>query len=118
MDQTMTAPTQAQTSRRRPRPTSAQTPKQKKARKNGMIASTILLDPRIDERLDILAFARGEDRSRLAARFILQALNRHDVEGDLMRAAERFKMLASAKSDEDTDRQSGVGENSGEDAEG
>jgi predicted transcriptional regulator len=84
--------------------TSSQMLRPKKIRNNGMVASTILLHPDVDARLTILAFAKQEERSALAGRFILQALDRHDVSKDLMKVAQQFKKGASVESDETADR--------------
>jgi predicted transcriptional regulator len=113
MSQTMSAPVPVNASARPARrraggpagSTSADQTRQKKVRRNGMVASTILLTPEVDEMLSWMARAKKEERSVLASRFIMQGLARNtSIVDDLLKAAERFKKLASAKSDEGTDR--------------
>lgn len=76
----------------------------KKTRKNGMVVSTILFEPEMDEQLSALAFAWNTDRSALARDLITKGLSRYDVADEIRKAAERFKRGASGESDEATDR--------------
>jgi hypothetical protein len=82
--------------------------KQKKVRKDGRVASTILLSPQVDEWLSYMALVRQRDRSDLACDFIMQGLARNTgLVSELMQAAERFKKFAPAKPDaSDVDRES------------
>lgn len=112
MDQMTTAPTHVQTSAQRARKTAAKTSlresvekhEPKKTRKNGMVVSTILFDPDLDEQLSALAFAWNTDRSALARKLINTGLARYDIAEEIRKAADRFKRAASVESDETTDR--------------
>jgi predicted transcriptional regulator len=112
MDQMMSAPAYVPTSAPRGRRTSVKASlresverhEPKKTRKNGMVVSTILFDPDLDEQLSALAFAWNTDRSALARRLINAGLARYDVAEEIRKAADRYKRAAPVESDETTDR--------------
>lgn len=117
MEIATTAPPDVQASPRRPRrkatprdvSTSAPKDGSKKRRNDGRIASTILLSPEVDEWLSWMARAKGEDRSTLAARFILAGLARNtSLAREAAEAIERLRVAALAKSDAGEDRPSDV----------
>jgi len=112
MDPMMSASTEVSTSARTARRPAARASlresvekrEQKKTRKNGMVVSTILFDPDLDEQLSALAFAWNTDRSALARKLINTGLARYDVAEEIRKAAGRFERCASVDSDETTDR--------------
>ena len=122
MDQMMSASTEVNTSARTARRPAARASlresvekhEPKKARKNGMVVSTILFDPDLDEQLSALAFAWNTDRSALARKLINTGLARYDIAEEIRKAADRFKRTASGESDETMDRHSDEGDSSRE----
>jgi hypothetical protein len=118
MDQTLIVPASARQARRTAaKPTlrdSVERHEPKKARKNGMVVSTILFDPQMDEQLSALAFAWTTDRSALARKLIAKGLERYDVAEEVRKAAERLERGASVESDETMDRHSDEGDSSRE----
>jgi hypothetical protein len=109
MDQTTSVLSSARQAKRTPaKPTlrnSVEKHGPKRVRKNGMVVSTILFDPQMDEQLSALAFAWNTDRSELARRLINSGLSHYDVVDEVRKAAERFRRAASVESDETADRQ-------------
>lgn len=78
----------------------------KKVRRNGLVASTILLDPETDKCLSALAFAWQKERSELVRQMIGDRLSRYDIAEELTKAAARFKSSDAARSDEGSNRPS------------
>jgi UV DNA damage repair endonuclease len=101
------AATQTPKKKRAPKDVHTSAPKDDgtKKRKDGRIAATILLSTEVHEWLSWMAQTKGEDRSVLAARFILAGLARNSaLAREAAEAIERLRVAALAKSDEGNDR--------------
>jgi hypothetical protein len=112
MSQT-TVQTTVPTSTRAARPTAGKTSPRKsvekkdskKVRKNGLVASTILLDTQTDEFLTDLAYLLRKNRSELACDWIKDRLARFDIAEKFREKAQKYKAPDADESDDDENRQ-------------